>query len=329
MKKNVLMIFALLVCVVSKALGSPVDRVEALSKAKEFMQARGFEVSEDLRMVQSTTVLNHSSSTSVPAYYVFNNGNDKGFVIVSGDDRCYPILGYSDEGSFNQDDVPENLAHLLQSFSEQVAMLSVPKADNIQSDYSSDPVPAPAYIPKAVKAAISPMVTCKWGQNAPYNGSCPIYSTSTGEHCAVGCTAVGMAQFLYYYKNRNVKTLQDNIDGYTTSSGIKVQSIAKGTKIDWDNMLDSYVGNESDTQLKAVTDFLFYCGASIGTVYRQKSSSGTFAFIGPALTKLFNFYPGYRLAYRTSYSTVDWDNMIYNEIANGRPVLYRGASKEG
>ena len=45
MKKNVLMIFALLVCVVSKALGSPVDRVEALSKAKEFMQARGFEVS--------------------------------------------------------------------------------------------------------------------------------------------------------------------------------------------------------------------------------------------------------------------------------------------
>ena len=329
MKKNVLMIFALLVCVVSKALGSPVDRVEALSKAKEFMQARGFEVSEDLRMVQSTTVLNHSSSTSVPAYYVFNNGNDKGFVIVSGDDRCYPILGYSDEGSFNQDDVPENLAHLLQSFSEQVAMLSVPKADNIQSDYSSDPVPAPAYIPKAVKAAISPMVTCKWGQNAPYNGSCPIYSTSTGEHCAVGCTAVGMAQFLYYYKNRNVKTLQDNIDGYTTSSGIKVQSIAKGTKIDWDNMLDSYVGNESDTQLKAVTDFLFYCGASIGTVYRQKSSSGTFAFIGPALTKLFNFYPGYRLAYRTSYATVDWDNMIYNEIANGRPVLYRGASKEG
>ena len=83
MKKNVLMIFALLVCVVSKVLGSPVDRAEALSKAKEFMQARGFEVSEDLRMVQSTTVLNHSSSTSVPAYYVFNNGNDKGFVIVA------------------------------------------------------------------------------------------------------------------------------------------------------------------------------------------------------------------------------------------------------
>ena len=78
MKKNVLMIFALLVCVVSKALGSPVDRVEALSKAKEFMQARGFEVSEDLRMVQSPNVLNNSSSSTVPGSYVLYNGTVNG-----------------------------------------------------------------------------------------------------------------------------------------------------------------------------------------------------------------------------------------------------------
>ncbi len=326
MKKNVLMIFALLVCVVSKVLGSPVDRAEALSKAKEFMQARGFEVSEDLRMVQSTTVLNHSSSTSVPAYYVFNNGNDKGFVIVSGDDRCYPILGYADEGSFSQDNVPENLATLLETFSDQVAMLSIPKADNIQSDYSSAPVSAPAYIPTAVKSAIAPMLTCKWGQNAPYNSSCPVYSTSTGEHCAVGCTAVAMAQFLYYFKNRNVKTLQDNIEGYTTSGSIVVPATAKGAKIDWNNMLDSYVGNESETQIKAVANLLFYCGSAIKTVYRKGSSSANFSLIRSALLRLLNFYPGSRIAYRSSYSTADWENMIYNEIANGRPVLYAGSS---
>ena len=29
-------------------------------------------------------------------YYVFNNGKDNGFIIVSGDDKAAPVLGYSD-----------------------------------------------------------------------------------------------------------------------------------------------------------------------------------------------------------------------------------------
>ncbi len=33
-------------------------------------------------------------------YYVFNNGKDNGFIIVSGDDNAAPVLGYCDEGSF-------------------------------------------------------------------------------------------------------------------------------------------------------------------------------------------------------------------------------------
>ena len=32
-------------------------------------------------------------------YYVFNNGKGNGFIIVSGDDKAAPVLGYSDSGS--------------------------------------------------------------------------------------------------------------------------------------------------------------------------------------------------------------------------------------
>ncbi len=33
------------------------------------------------------------STSSLPLYYVFNAANDKGFIIVSADDRVYPVLG--------------------------------------------------------------------------------------------------------------------------------------------------------------------------------------------------------------------------------------------
>ena len=41
-------------------------------------------------------------------YYIFNDGNS-GFVIVSGDQRCTPVLGYSTSGGFDTTDMPENM----------------------------------------------------------------------------------------------------------------------------------------------------------------------------------------------------------------------------
>ena len=41
-----------------------------------------------------------------PAFYVFNQGDDNGFVLVSADDNARQILGYSQTGSFNEADMP-------------------------------------------------------------------------------------------------------------------------------------------------------------------------------------------------------------------------------
>ncbi|MBR6947877.1 MAG: Spi family protease inhibitor, partial [Muribaculaceae bacterium] len=40
-------------------------------------------------------------------YYVFNRGNNEGFVIVAGDDMSTPVLGYSDKGAFDFNEAPE------------------------------------------------------------------------------------------------------------------------------------------------------------------------------------------------------------------------------
>lgn len=48
-------------------------------------------------------------SQEINYYFVFNDSNS-GFIIVSGDDSASPILGYSDEGSFDPNNIPQNVA---------------------------------------------------------------------------------------------------------------------------------------------------------------------------------------------------------------------------
>ena len=40
--------------------------------------------------------------------YAVNFENNEGFVIVSGDDRLVPVLGYSDQGHFDFETLPDN-----------------------------------------------------------------------------------------------------------------------------------------------------------------------------------------------------------------------------
>jgi hypothetical protein len=44
-------------------------------------------------------------------YYVFNVDDNGGYVIVSGDDRTEPILGYVEQGTFDPDNMPENMQY--------------------------------------------------------------------------------------------------------------------------------------------------------------------------------------------------------------------------
>ena len=53
-------------------------------------------------------------------YYIFNTVGKKGFVIVSGDDRTIPILGYTDSGEFDPNNMPENMKAWLENYDQQM-----------------------------------------------------------------------------------------------------------------------------------------------------------------------------------------------------------------
>ena len=53
-------------------------------------------------------------------FYVFGAENNEGFVIVAGDDRIKPVLGYSHTNGFSVDNMPPNLQWWLGEYAKQI-----------------------------------------------------------------------------------------------------------------------------------------------------------------------------------------------------------------
>jgi hypothetical protein len=72
--------------------------------------------------LQPATVTEPATETDADTvyFYVFGGEDSKGFVIVSGDDRVAPVLGYSDTNSFAADNMPENVKWWLGEYVKQI-----------------------------------------------------------------------------------------------------------------------------------------------------------------------------------------------------------------
>ncbi len=70
-------------------------------------------------------------------YYVFNNCEEGGYIIVSGDDRAVPVLGYCDRDEFDPENVPGGLQSLLYGYSQEIEFL---RGSSLTAKASAPPV---------------------------------------------------------------------------------------------------------------------------------------------------------------------------------------------
>ena len=248
-------------------------------------------------------------------YYVFNNGKDNGFIIISGDDKAAPVLGYSDSGSFDANDIPEGMRYWLECYAEQMQYLrSHPESAYVAPRSQSN-------------VMITPLLTCKWNQNSPYNDKCPTYGTAQN-HAATGCVATATAQVMYYHKwpqqGNSEFTYVCNVNG----EGEQTLSADFGsTTYDWNNMLDYYSPNSySEAEGNAVATLMSHVG--IASHMKYGSSSGTPMFAAmEALRLYFGDNSGMRKYTRISKTAAQWDSLLMNELLNARPVIYTGVRR--
>ena len=322
-KRKLLLILSVMFSGIMTA--NPVDKEDARKTAESFLNGRAVNKSRGAVKRESLQLV-----SSKEAYYVFNVGQKEGFVIVSGDDCAPDVLGYSDVGEFDEKEVPSNMKAWLQSYVDEIKWMK-------EHDVKTSHLPTRG-VPMN---SISPLIKTTWDQDNPYNLQCPDFF-GQGK-CVTGCVATAMAQVLYNLATKTnftfPKGLEAAIPAYdcaTTWTGdgkIHVNNIEK-RDFDWDKIKFSYSGNEpeADQAAQAVAYLMSCCGASVNMDYANDINGGSSATLGSipeAFKKYFGFDKSVAYKERYNYTRDEWEDMIYNELANGRPVLYGGQSSGG
>lgn len=295
-------------------IAEPISKEEALEKASSFMKQKMMrKTSSGMKLVYSAPKLSKAAENAY--YYIFNINDGQGFVIVSGDDRTVPVLGYTDSGSYDPDNLPDNFRAWMQGYADAIEYLD-------KKDVKQKANPA---ITSGVISAIAPLVKTKWNQGSPYNNKCPILQ-STGEAAATGCAATAMAQVMKYYEWP--KSATTSLPGYTTrTQEINIPSLPS-VVLDWNNMNNTYSGSETDVQTNAVAELMYYCGVSIHMDY-DRASGAVSADIADALKEYFDYDARTKHVDRGNYTLSEWKDLIYKELKEKRIVLYHGQSSGG
>ena len=310
----------LVVGITTMIWAEPISREQALRQAQRFLLQKG--QSKALKLAETSMSKARVRGKQIPDYYyVFNAGQNEGFVIISGDDRAETVLGYSDKGSFDVDQIPSNMAAWLKGYEAQIKALrenriSIGKK-TISKSYPS----------------VAPIVQVHWDQNSPYNKYCKVDLPTFSKpiQAPTGCVATAMAQAMSVYKYPSATT--EEIPAYQVdfgSNGIAYyDAISADTPIDWDNLdVVSYNGREDEAKKEAIANLMSYCGRSVEMIYNGGASSASVSDVPYALKTYFGY--GRQAAYkkRDWSSDKDWNAMIYNEVAAGRPVIYGGQATE-
>lgn len=282
-----------------------VSEQQALQKAIQFMKGKRFETKSLTR--------SQADEEKFKEFYVFNVENNGGFVIVSGDDRTEDILGYSNEGHVSMENMPDNLKYWLECYDAQIKSL-----DQTGADAASGKT-------RAAKAAIAPLIQTKWDQDEPYNLMCPSYQ---GETVVTGCVATAMAQVMYYHKWPASTT--PGIPAYTTSTlGLEMDELP-ATQFNWSKMNLTYRSEDTGESANAVAELMRYCGQAVTMDYNIASNGGSAANVQPIhMSTYFDYTKTAKSVDRLLYTVDEWENLIYNELASKRPVLYSGSSVSG
>jgi hypothetical protein len=317
-----ILILSLFLLFVLQAMANPINETEALQLATNFHQWRkpsSLRSAEDLKLVYQGFGSKLRSSGN-PAFYVYNIGENQGFVIVSGEDATKTILGYADEGSFGTENMPENVKYWLNVYQSEIE--ATREASVTASAIVSEQVSTVA----SGTTTVAPLLGgIKWNQSDPFNLLCP-WDAASSSHALAGCVAVAMSQIMKYHRWPVSGT---GSHSYTDANfGVQSVDFSK-TNYDWDNMLGIYNSTATDLQDTAVARLIYQCGVAVSMAYSVTGSSSTIGKAYDAFVNHFGYDTDIQRYDRPYYNIGEWAKIIKDELDNARPVYYSANSDAG
>lgn len=258
---------------------------------------------------QAQPKLAYTAKTSAgqPAVYVFNKA-DGGTLLLSANDVAVPMLGYTDSGTFDPNNIPPQLQYLLDEYAAQIAYAEEngvqPVSPNVTFTYPAD------------WDYIAPLVKTQWDQNKPYCNMTPnSYPT--------GCVATAMAQVMNYWKYPEVG--HGSISYIMGNTTTRLEMNFEQQPFQWNQMIDNYSTMPYTTeQANAVAYLMKACGYSVEMVYSASGSGSQVERSGLALIKNFGYNQNIKAMQRNMYTTAEWATELYNQLKNYGPVIYSG-----
>lgn len=319
MRKSILLVSLGVLSIAAAVQARPRHAKKAGQVAAEFYQSRNrlpirpVSIAEPKLVYKGSVGMSRQSAEEEASYYVFNIGEGGGFVIVSGDDRVAPVIGYSTTASFDPGNMPDNMRGWLSECERIIAYAQT---------LPENPYPV-AKIRAAAEDSVRPMVTTQWGQGNPYNMRCPRIGR---ENALTGCVATAMAQIMKYHKWP--ERAPEGTGGYLVSGKPKtINDMSEEFEtFDWDKMRDSYKKFGSDPQKEAVANLMAACGAGVWMQYESGASGAYVSDVATSLVQNMGYDENVSYVLRDAFPNDEWLNLIKSELREGRPVLYAGSS---
>lgn len=301
------------------ALAEQIDAQQARQQAMAFLN-RNATTKKMLKGGNADLQLAYTAQSG--EYYAFNASAADGYVLVSGDDRMPAVIGYSDEGKFDADAIPDNMREWLETYAEQVRYVQTHAGVRIQSSTDQTSI-----------GNVYPLLgNTKWNQSAPYNNMCPTFNNNgTTQRTVTGCVATAMAQVMYYHRwpesgtGSNTYTFNLNSD---EQQPLTLSADFSQSRYDWANMLPNYTGNETSTQNNAVAKLMSDCGVAMDMGYGASSGAVTRIAMN-RMPKHFRYDKSIKFIMRDAYTLDKWLSIINGELSSNRPVIHTGASNQG
>lgn len=328
MKKKILFI-ALLIFIGISTFAKQVDENTAKLVGQNFFASKSnqqnLKSAINLQLVYKANSKSNNSLASVQQsalFYVLNAGST-GFVIVAGDDNVSPILGYSNEGSFDPDKIPLNVAKWLEGYKSEIRNIIDQNilANDVVTEEWQQLINGNAKISEQV-ATVGPLIKTQWNQSPYYNALCPHGSVT-------GCVATAMAQIMKFW---NYPATGSGFHSYRHQSYGTLSANFGSTTYQWGSM-----PNVVKSTNNAIATLMYQVGVSVDMNYSPDVSGAYVTTYESPIENCSEFalktYFGYSNSLvgvlKADYSQTQWINLLKTELDAGRPILYEGFGSGG
>ena len=291
------------------------------------------------------------------AFYVFNQEGNKGFVIVSADDRTVEdVLGYTDKGSFDSEHINPNLRWWLQRYTDEITGMQTLDETELINERKARKATQVTAITPLLKNAAGQEIT--WYQEAPYWNYCPI-DQRDNTRCLTGCVATATSAIMYKWRHpaqghgthsytwNDCK--DDNCNRYWE---VPMSSNFDTVTYQWDNLLPSYCIYEEErpgvtqAQRNAVASLMYNVGIAANMQYGGTANGGSGAWTDEMAYGLQKYFDYEFDKFITMYSQNDYGTAAVSpaeysvtktkiaeyfnaDLEAGRPILMGGEGDGG